>query len=94
MGLVKKAEILLFPVAFAAGIVTGIVIGKTKKKAAQIAAVDGALNEELPAADTCEAQEEIEDPAADTGEAQEKNIEDPAEEASDEPETEARHSEE
>ena len=49
MGIKNKAQILLFPVTFAAGIVTGIAVMRTKKKAAGIAAVDAALLEELPA---------------------------------------------
>lgn len=48
MGLRNKVKILLFPVTLAAGIVTGIAIERTKKKAAQIAAVDAALCEDLP----------------------------------------------
>ena len=48
MGIKNKVQIMLFPVTLAAGIITGIAIEKTKKKAAGIAAVDAALKEELP----------------------------------------------
>ena len=54
MGIKNKAQILLFPVTFAAGIVTGIAVMRTKKKAAGIAAVDAALLEELPAEENVE----------------------------------------
>ena len=49
MGIKNKMQILLFPVTLAAGIITGIAIERTKKRAAGIAAVDAALKEELPA---------------------------------------------
>lgn len=48
MGIKNKVQILLFPVTLAAGIITGIAIERTKKKAAGIAVVDAALREELP----------------------------------------------
>ena len=51
MGIKNKVQILLFPVTLAAGIITGIAIERTKKKAADIAAVDAALKEELPSED-------------------------------------------
>ncbi len=51
MGIKNKVQILLFPVTLAAGIITGIAIERTKKKAAGIAAVDAALKEELPSED-------------------------------------------
>ena len=51
MGIKNKVQILLFPVTLAAGIITGIAIERTKKKAAGIAAVDAALKEELPPED-------------------------------------------
>ena len=38
MGIKNKVQILLFPVTLAAGIITGIAIERTKKKAAGIAA--------------------------------------------------------
>ena len=42
MGIKNKVQILLFPVTLAAGIITGIAIERTKKKAAGILAVDAA----------------------------------------------------
>ena len=38
MGIKNKVQILLFPVTLAAGIITGIAIERTKKRAAGIAA--------------------------------------------------------
>ncbi len=49
MGLKKKAEALLFPVALIAGVVTGIAIERTKRKAASVAAREAAIKEEFPA---------------------------------------------
>lgn len=49
MGFKKKAEALLFPVALIAGIVTGIAIERTKRKAASVAAREAAIKEEFPA---------------------------------------------
>jgi hypothetical protein len=48
MGIKNKVQMLLFPVTLAAGIITGIAIERTKKKAAGIAAVEAAIKEELP----------------------------------------------
>ena len=66
MGIKNKAQILLFPVTLAAGIITGIAIERTKKKAAGIAAVDAALMEKLPedeaSENPVEAVEEAEKP--------------------------------
>ena len=66
MGIKNKVQILLFPVTLAAGIITGIAIERTKKKAAGILAVDAALREELPEKETVEA----ENPAEETAEAE------------------------
>lgn len=68
MGIKNKVQILLFPVTLAAGIITGIAIERTKKKAAGIAAVNAALREELPAEeafpeDTAKEAAEAEKPA-------------------------------
>lgn len=52
MGLKNKVQILLFPVTLAAGIVTGIAIERTKRKAARIAVIDAAASQELPAEET------------------------------------------
>ncbi len=60
MGIKNKMQILLFPVTFTAGIVTGIAVMRTKKKAAGIAAVDAALLEELPAEENVEKDAETE----------------------------------
>ena len=48
MGIKNKVQMLLFPVTLAAGIITGIAIERTKKKAAGIAAVEAVIKEELP----------------------------------------------
>ena len=72
MGIKNKVQILLFPVTLAAGIITGIAIERTKKKAAGIAAVDAALKEELPAKEAAEMVEPAEEIA-------ENQAEDPAE---------------
>lgn len=63
MGIKNKVQILLFPVTLAAGIITGIAIEKTKKRAAGIAAVDAALKEELPAEETAGTEEPVEETA-------------------------------
>lgn len=60
MGIKNKMQILLFPVTLAAGIITGIAIERTKKRAAGIAAVDAALKEELPAEENVEKDAETE----------------------------------
>ena len=72
MGIKNKVQILLFPVTLAAGIITGIAIERTKKRAAGIAAVDAALKEELPAEETAGTEEPVEETA-------ENQAEDPAE---------------
>jgi len=72
MGIKNKVQILLFPVTLAAGIITGIAIERTKKKAAEIAAVDAALKEELQAKEAAEMVEPAEEIA-------ENQAEDPAE---------------
>ena len=72
MGIKNKVQILLFPVTLAAGIITGIAIERTKKRAAGIAAVDAALKEELPAEEAAETEEPVEETA-------ENQAEDPAE---------------
>ena len=72
MGIKNKVQILLFPVTLAAGIITGIAIERTKKKAAEIAAVDDALKEELQAKEAAEMVEPAEEIA-------ENQAEDPAE---------------
>jgi hypothetical protein len=72
MGIKNKVQILLFPVTLAAGIITGIAIEKTKKRAAGIAAVDAALKEELPAEEAAETEEPVEETA-------ENQADDPAE---------------
>lgn len=63
MGIKNKVQILLFPVTLAAGIITGIAIERTKKRAAGIAAVDAALKEELPAEETAGTEEPVEETA-------------------------------
>ena len=63
MGIKNKVQILLFPVTLAAGIITGIAIERTKKKAAGIAAVDAALKEELPEEKKAEAEGAVEETA-------------------------------
>jgi hypothetical protein len=63
MGIKNKMQILLFPVTLAAGIITGIAIEKTKKRAAGIAAVDAALKEELPAEEAADTEEPVEETA-------------------------------
>lgn len=63
MGIKNKVQILLFPVTLAAGIITGIAIEKTKRKAAGIAAVDAALKEELPEEKKTKAEGAVEEPA-------------------------------
>jgi hypothetical protein len=63
MGIKNKVQILLFPVTLAAGIITGIAIEKTKKRAAGIAAVDAALKEELPAEEAADTEEPVEETA-------------------------------
>jgi hypothetical protein len=63
MGIKNKVQILLFPVTLAAGIITGIAIEKTKKRAAGIAAVDAALKEELPAEEAADTEESVEETA-------------------------------
>ena len=72
MGIKNRAQILLFPVTLAAGIITGIAIERTKKKAAGIAAVDAALMEKLPEDEVlespAEAVEEVENPEKTSGE--------------------------
>ena len=73
MGIKNKVQILLFPVTLAAGIITGIAIERTKKKAAGIAAVDAALSEELPEEEHKESEEA-------------ENAESPKEEAAETPE--------
>ena len=55
MGIKNKVQILLFPVTLAAGIITGIAIERTKKKAADIAAA-GMFPEQGAAADIIEKQ--------------------------------------
>lgn len=60
MGLKKKLQVMLFPVTLAAGIVTGIAIERTKRKAAHIAAVGEAAAQELPVGETCKEQGEEE----------------------------------
>lgn len=60
MGLKNKLQVLLFPVTLAAGIVTGIAIERTKRKAAHIAAAREAAAQELPVGETCIEQEEEE----------------------------------
>ena len=72
MGIKNKVQILLFPVTLAAGVITGIAIERTKKRAAGIAAVDAALKEELPAEEAAETEEPVEETA-------ENQAEDPAE---------------
>ena len=72
MGIKNKVQILLFPVTLAAGIITGIAIERTKKRAAGIAAVDAALKEELPAKEAAETEDPVEETA-------ENQAEDPAE---------------
>ena len=82
MGIKNKVQILLFPVTLAAGIITGIAIERTKKKAAEIAAVDAALKEELPAEEAAETEEPVadkEEPVADTAEPVEGTAEKQAE---------------
>ena len=61
MGIKNKVQILLFPVTLAAGIITGIAIERTKKKAAEIAAVDAVLQEALPAEQASETEEPVEE---------------------------------
>lgn len=68
MGIKNKVQILLFPVTLAAGIVTGIAIERTKKKAAGIAAVDAAILEELPAEETAGTEEQTEKTAENSAE--------------------------
>ena len=72
MGIKNKVQILLFPVTLAAGVITGIAIERTKKRAAGIAAVDAALKEELPAEEAAETEDPVEETA-------ENQAEDPAE---------------
>ena len=72
MGIKNKVQILLFPVTLAAGVITGIAIERTKKRAAGIAAVDAALKEELPAKEAAETEDPVEETA-------ENQAEDPAE---------------
>ena len=75
MGIKNKVQILLFPVTLAAGIITGIAIERTKKKAAGIAAVDAALREELPEEEPKESAEaeNAESPKAEAAENPEEN---------------------
>ena len=75
MGIKNKVQILLFPVTLAAGIITGIAIERTKKKAAGIAAVDAALREELPEEEPKESAEaeNAESPKAEAAETPEEN---------------------
>lgn len=61
MEIKNKVQILLFPVTLAAGIITGIAIERTKKKAAEIVAVDAALKEALPAKEAAETEEPVEE---------------------------------
>ena len=61
MGIKNTMQILLFPVTLAAGIITGIAIERTKKRAAGIAAVDAALKEELPAKEAAETEDPVEE---------------------------------
>ena len=77
MGIKNKVQILLFPVTLAAGIITGIAIERTKKKAAGIAAVDAALREELPEEEPKESAEaeNAESPKAEAAENPEENTE-------------------
>ena len=63
MGIKNKVQILLFPVTLAAGVITGIAIERTKKRAAGIAAVDAALKEELPAKEAAETEDPVEETA-------------------------------
>ena len=63
MGIKNKVQILLFPVTLAAGIITGIAIERTKKRAAGIAAVDAALKEELPAEEAADTEAPVEETA-------------------------------
>lgn len=63
MGIKNKVKILLFPVTLAAGVITGIAIERTKKRAAGIAAVDAALKEELPAEEAADTEEPVEETA-------------------------------
>ena len=82
MGIKNKVQILLFPVTLAAGVITGIAIERTKKRAAGIAAVDAALKEELPAEEAAETEEpaaDKEEPVADTAEPVEGTAEKQAE---------------
>ena len=72
MGIKNKVQILLFPGTLAAGVITGIAIERTKKRAAGIAAVDAALKEELPAKEAAETEDPVEETA-------ENQAEDPAE---------------
>ena len=72
MGIKNKVQILLFPVTLAAGVITGIAIERTKKRAAGIAAVDAALKEELSAKEAAETEDPVEETA-------ENQAEDPAE---------------
>ena len=65
MGIKNKVQILLFPVTLAAGIITGIAIERTKKKAAGILAVDAALRE-VEAENPAEVTAEAENPAEET----------------------------
>ena len=69
MGIKNKVQILLFPVTLAAGVITGIAIERTKKRAAGIAAVDAALKEELPAEEAAETEEPVEETAENGGDA-------------------------
>ena len=75
MSIKNKVQILLFPVTLAAGIITGIAIERTKKKAAGIAAVDAALREELPEEEPKESEEaeNAESPKAEAAENPEEN---------------------
>ena len=75
MGIKNKVQILLFPVTLAAGIITGIAIERTKKKAAGIAAVDAALREELPEEEPKESAvaENAESPKEEAAETPEEN---------------------
>ena len=61
MGIKNKVQILLFPVTLAAGIITGIAIERTKKKAAEIAAVDAVLKEALPVEQAAETEDPVEE---------------------------------
>ena len=82
MGIKNKVQILLFPVTLAAGIITGIAIERTKKRAAGIAAVDAALKGELPEEEAAETEEPVadkEEPVADTAEPVEGTAEKQAE---------------